>query len=131
MKMCIKCEALKKLDEFHKRGKGVQPYCKECRKRLDAEYWQLNKERLTVKKNIYRKASASFYEDMKKTPCTDCGNEFHHAAMQWDHIGTDKAYNLSRLKGWGVQAILKEIEKCELVCSNCHAIRTYNRSHPQ
>jgi hypothetical protein len=59
----------------------------------------------------------------------DCGGSFHPAAMQWDHIGTDKRINISDAvhKGWSRARILTEIAKCELVCSNCHAVRTWTR----
>lgn len=59
----------------------------------------------------------------------DCGNQFHFRAMQWDHIGTDKASNVANLvvEGYGKKKILEEIAKCELVCAVCHAIRTWKR----
>jgi hypothetical protein len=46
--------------------------------------------------------------------------------MQFDHLGEkDVISNLAttgqRNKVW------KEIEKCELVCANCHAVRTWER----
>ena len=50
--------------------------------------------------------------------------------MQFDHIGTDKISSVSRLvSGRSRQAVLDEIEKCELVCANCHSIRTWHRAN--
>jgi hypothetical protein len=48
--------------------------------------------------------------------------------MQWDHLpGNLKLGNISTdLRGRSRQEILDEIAKCELVCANCHAIRTFN-----
>ena len=59
----------------------------------------------------------------------DCGGSFHFRAMHWDHIGNDKEENVSVmvLRGLGRKKILAEIAKCELVCANCHAVRTYKR----
>ena len=56
---------------------------------------------------------------------TDCGGTFHPAAMQWDHVGTDKTINIADVIriGWSQRRILTEIDKCELVCANC-AVRT-------
>lgn len=50
-------------------------------------------------------------------------------AMQWDHLpGTEKLGEISgRLARRARGLILSEIAKCELVCANCHAIRTYQR----
>ena len=50
--------------------------------------------------------------------------------MQWDHLpGTQKLMNLADIVHIGAtrERILAEIAKCELVCANCHAIRTYTR----
>jgi hypothetical protein len=67
--------------------------------------------------------------DLKSGPCTDCGGIFHPAAMQWDHTGSDKLADVSDAvsKLWSKARILAEIDKCELVCANCHAVRTYTR----
>lgn len=49
--------------------------------------------------------------------------------MQFDHIGTDKVGNVGRLKcSNGMEAVLAEIAKCELVCANCHSVRSLKRS---
>jgi hypothetical protein len=50
--------------------------------------------------------------------------------MQWDHLpGSLKLGNISTdLRGRSRQEILDEISKCELVCANCHAIRTFKRA---
>jgi len=50
--------------------------------------------------------------------------------MQWDHLpGAHKLGNLSTtLRGRSREEILEEIAKCELVCANCHAIRTFQRA---
>jgi hypothetical protein len=59
--------------------------------------------------------------------CTDCG-ENNHIVLDFDHI-RDKKYNISRMihDGFSWRAIMREIEKCEIVCANCHRIRTHNR----
>jgi hypothetical protein len=65
-------------------------------------------------------------EYKSKTPCNDCGNIFHPAVMEFDHIGDDKKFNISRCKNtW--KATIAEMAKCELVCANCHRMRTINR----
>jgi hypothetical protein len=49
--------------------------------------------------------------------------------MDFDHVGEDKTANVCRLMNHGWQTILAEIAKCELVCANCHRIRTQKRGH--
>lgn len=67
---------------------------------------------------------------MKRKPCADCGKVFPPAAMAWDHMpGTAKVSEVSLLvrRRFGKRAILAEIAKCELVCANCHAVRSQQR----
>lgn len=64
---------------------------------------------------------------LKAEPCTDCRSRFHPEAMGFDHITTDKFKNVSHMLTYSLERILSEVKKCELVCANCHAVRTYNR----
>lgn len=64
------------------------------------------------------------------TPCADCRQMLEPEALQWDHIpGTEKIATVSDLVRQGASRakIEAEIEKCELVCANCHASRTVAR----
>jgi len=51
--------------------------------------------------------------------------------LEFDHLpGTTKVGSIANLKGRiPNQALLDEIAKCEIVCANCHAIRTVNRQN--
>lgn len=61
--------------------------------------------------------------------CADCGYNQSPYALQFDHIGNDKKESVSNLirSDYSWDTIMKEIDKCEVVCANCHAIRTQNR----
>src|SRR4051812_23935117 len=50
-------------------------------------------------------------------------------AMEWDHLpGTIKLGAISnKIRTWSRKLIFEELAKCELVCANCDAIRTYRR----
>lgn len=62
------------------------------------------------------------------TPCTDCGVQYPYFVMDFDHL-SDKEYTIAQMvhQGYSVDKIQKEIDKCEIVCSNCHRIRTFTR----
>ena len=68
-------------------------------------------------------------QQLKKAPCTDCQNTFPPCCMDYDHVRGIKSYTISGLiastRSWST--ILTEIAKCDLVCANCHRIRTYMR----
>ncbi len=66
---------------------------------------------------------------IKDVPCMDCKNKYPWYVMDLDHReNEEKITNLAKMiirYAW--ETVLKEIEKCDIVCSNCHRIRTYNR----
>jgi hypothetical protein len=67
--------------------------------------------------------------DLKSAPCADCGGRFHPAAMSFDHLpGSIKVLDIASIVRRGsVGLAVTEMEKCEIVCANCHAIRTFER----
>jgi len=99
------------------------------RKRWWANMSPQRKREKQEKANVRQKAVRDFIAKYKTDRgCVDCGYNGHHSALEFDHIGTDKELNVSYSKSIG-QA-LREISKCEIVCSNCHRIRTFNRLYP-
>jgi hypothetical protein len=65
----------------------------------------------------------------KDKPCADCGDVFHYAAMQFDHRpGTIKLFAIgTKGKNYSIEKLDAEIAKCDVVCANCHALRTWTR----
>lgn len=61
--------------------------------------------------------------------CVDCGYKEHAVALQFDHIDDNKHMNVSDMirSDYSWITIKLEIDKCEVVCANCHAIRTASR----
>jgi hypothetical protein len=60
--------------------------------------------------------------------CADCGYNTHHVALDFDHRpGTEKVRDIKSGAHLGWKALLAEIDKCDVVCANCHRIRTANR----
>lgn len=58
----------------------------------------------------------------------DCGNSFPPYVMDFDHVRGEKLGNVSSMcNNRPLTTIMKEIEKCDLVCANCHRIRTQKR----
>ena len=65
----------------------------------------------------------------KDKPCADCGVKYPHYVMQFDHVRGKKVITIgsATAKINSAKALHKEIAKCEVVCANCHAERTYVR----
>ena len=65
-------------------------------------------------------------EYFKAHPCCDCG-ETDPVVLEFDHL-RDKAFEITaKLVTYRWQRILDEIDKCEVVCANCHRRRTAKR----
>jgi hypothetical protein len=84
------------------------------------------------KQDNRRKGIRIWYKNLKRNPCVDCGQTYDPVVMQFDHITGTKVRNISDMvgSGYGKDRILLEISKCDLVCANCHAIRTKSRKIP-
>ncbi len=75
-----------------------------------------------------RMAAARLMLDVRKAvPCADCGHSYPSCAMDFDHRDrTAKLKHVSLLANLGqVRLALAEADKCDVVCANCHRVRTY------
>lgn len=63
----------------------------------------------------------------KDQPCLDCGLRFPTYVMEFDHVTGEKTGNVSDLVSNSVSLarLQREIDQCEVVCANCHRIRTF------
>ena len=101
---------------------------KEKQREAIRKHYRENRQAYIDKAYRKRDAIRKWVYDLKETtPCKDCLGRFPYYVMDFDHL-TDKKILVSRVINNGSWAQAKEeIAKCEIVCSNCHRIRTYNR----
>ena len=59
--------------------------------------------------------------------CALCGYKEHPSALHFDHIDPkEKSFGISRgYKSKGIDTIKKEMRKCQVLCANCHAVKTF------
>jgi hypothetical protein len=81
-----------------------------------------------VNKTYYQKRRAKLQAIKEASPCDDCGQFFPAVCMDFDHRpGTVKEISIGRMVLLAWSRIESEMEKCDLVCANCHRIRTRDR----
>lgn len=103
------------------------PRSKEAKRRHYERNRDQYKEQAKQKKRELRDLVRSIKES---SPCADCNVSYPYWVMHFDHVDDNKVGNVSRMINNGGKAkVLEEIAKCDLVCSNCHATRTYARIH--
>ena len=132
-KKCSKCSAEKLLEEFNKKSASkLHSRCKECVRESVRQHYSKNKQyyiEKAIKHNEkYRLINKQFAWDyLKEHPCIDCG-ESDPIVLEFDHINPlEKTVTISRLisghPSW--QKVLNEINKCRVLCANCHRRHTY------
>lgn len=73
-------------------------------------------------------------DEAKNRPCMDCGNSYPPCVMDFDHRDPSQKSRVLRskrvigMRGFAAsrtrEALLAEIAKCDVVCANCHRLRT-------
>lgn len=131
MRRCGRCGIEKPLEEFawHRRAQGKrQHHCRSCQQVYRRAHYLANREKYIAKarRNKERLAlerTRFLIEYFKSHPCLDCG-ETDPVVLEFDHL-RDKQFNIGQdlyTRRW--LDVLAEIEKCEVVCANCHRRRT-------
>lgn len=124
---------------------GLCPRCKECKKKLRRIDYIKHKDRYTETNNAWRKLNPQkakdyvakgvnkhyrkrrdFLNQLKNKPCIDCGETYDPECMDFDHVGK-KTKNVGNLVACSMERILEEIKHCEVICANCHRLRTKKR----
>jgi hypothetical protein len=109
MKKCNVCLAILEDERFGRYERDyLQSSCKECRRKTQKLKRQRNYDWVTQYK--------------KSKNCSKCEEsrwyvlEFHHKDSE------DKDKEIARLvsNGTSLERIISEIDKCELLCANCH-----------
>lgn len=129
---CAKCGQSKPGSDFHRSRTGQFSYCGECRRAYDRRYYaERGKAARLARTRAWRDSARAWMDALKAgRPCADCGETFPPFVMHWDHLpGHRKIAEISVLVGNRRRGIvLEELAKCELVCANCHVMRTVVRA---
>lgn len=93
----------------------------------------------TPKRKAAIERAAEILRQLKDVPCHDCGERYQHWQMEFDHARGIKNFNISSSVCWlfvhsnpevreqRQRQLTDELEKCDVVCCNCHANRTHLR----
>lgn len=129
-KVCGKCDLEKPLKEFAKKGNGRQSHCKACQKKVSDAHYRQHKDRVKARskartERILLEIQKWIWDYLLEHPCP-CG-EADPVVLDFDHRDpAEKTASVSDLmrSGYGLPRIIEEIEKCDVLCSNCHRKRT-------
>ncbi len=130
----MKCCGIKdcKYNDYYAKGKCKYHYTQDWRAAHPGKSSEYDKKRLPahLKQNRARRtAQKQRLVDFYGGKCVDCGYNKHLAALEFDHVREDKGSDLAIMlsSGAGWDALVVEANKCDLVCANCHRVRTSER----
>ncbi|UVK60980.1 HNH endonuclease [Streptomyces phage JimJam] len=135
MKTCTICGKEKDSDSFafRNKAKGIRrAQCKSCMSDYDKSKYQTPERKQAIKENDARRRQELIdrvWAIKNKASCADCGYS-NPIALEFDHLPQfQKSYNVSEMvdRRFAWSKIEEEIAKCEIVCANCHKIRTHTR----
>lgn len=125
MKKCNKCKLILDIDCFGKnksKSDGLQTFCKTCQKILKDIHYSKNKADYLAKNNSRRnRIKEKLLAIKNESGCKFCGEkepcclDFHHIDPESKVLGVSQFIQ----SGYFKQAF-EEIEKCIVICSNCH-----------
>lgn len=123
-KQCTKCSVEKLITEFYKQSRlkdGSASQCKQC---SNISYTNSRRKKpehyLKVQKNRTIKTKEAVDEYKTKCGCIKCG-ENDSVCLDMHHIDpTTKESEVSTLYKYSLKRAMKEVEKCVVLCANCH-----------
>lgn len=134
MRRCGRCQEEKPMSDFawRRKAKGqLDNYCRRCRAAYKQQHYAANKERYVTlamqrKKRLALERAEFLMEYFRSRPCADCGED-DPLVLEFDHKD-DKLFTIARgLRDRSWETLLREMEKCDVVCANCHRRRTARR----
>lgn len=106
-RFCPLCKFVLPIGDFYKRENNkASSYCKKCTN-LEA----------VLRQRKFKKECVEY----KGGKCVKCGYNRYFGALDFHHIDPSKKdFVISRAKSWKFKNAKEELNKCILLCSNCH-----------
>ena len=136
-KNCTKCRRDLPETEFNWRNKNKNlraNFCRHCKTIYQRRYYINNKSTIHDKyieiRRVKTKENHRFLKELlEKSECVDCGYN-NPMALEFDHRDPKlKTYEIGKILHKSIDLIKLELDKCDVVCANCHNIRTIRQQN--
>ena len=129
-KYCPVCETVKDKTEFSSKGNA----CKVCANNRAKEHRLNRRKDPDYVQNFNAKIAARLREQKRKAveykgnKCFDCNQSFPDCVYDFHHLDpATKDMNPSALVRSGFEKSKTELDKCVMLCANCHRLRHFNK----
>lgn len=122
---CVVCKEVKDDDQYNWRNKARgtrKNYCRACDRVIKKRHYENNRESVIAQVRKRSQDNVDRFQAWKSTlSCTMCSEsdavclDFHHVEPAHKDFGIGNA-----VPSMSWKQLMKEIEKCIVVCSNCH-----------
>ena len=109
------------------------------------KYYHSNKEQAALKAKLWREANKDYIRNKQREhkrqrkewaiqylggACKECNQTFHPAIYEFHHrIPEDKDRDPSKMLQLSLERLQKELDKCDLLCANCHRLIHHKDSY--
>jgi len=125
-KYCAQCEQILPLSAFgvsNNNPDGLYQWCLECRRRRGRADYKRNKEKLRLERGRRKEQAVALFGGR----CVRCGYNDFYGALVFHHVNPGEKDNTiaeliaSRKFALDSERVVTELDKCILLCKNCHA----------
>lgn len=136
MRTCTKCKVEQPLENFGSKNKAKgqrNSWCRSCMADYQRSHYLENKAMYKARsaqrgRRLASERARLLIDFFAEHPCVDCG-ERDPVVLEFDHV-RDKTFDIGQAIGAASWVrIVREMQKCEVVCGNCHARRTARRAN--
>jgi len=112
------------------RGKpNIRSWCKSCTNERNTKYRKENREYYNQQARQRRNERKQRAIEYKGGICEHCGGTFHTAAFDFHHLDpNEKDKDPGLMMGLTDENLFKELDKCILLCANCHRIHHFKET---
>jgi hypothetical protein len=108
------------------------PAAMESNRKAGKKYYLNHKPEQLVRNKNKKDQIRSYIKQYKEfRGCMDCGGKFPYYVLDFDHRDPNEKLRspASLAKNGSWEVMLRELDKCDVVCANCHRVRTHKSNH--